>query len=284
MIKKKLSAFLAAVLLCATFAGCAQGGNTGSQAASAGSAGTGELKVIRIGASPTPHGEILKEAAKVMKEKGYDLQITEFSDYVIPNTALEEGELDANYFQHKTYLDNFNVEKGTHLVSVGAIHYEPYGIYAGKTTSLSDLPDGATVAVPNDVTNEARALLLLQAQGLLKLKDGAGITATQRDIVENPKNLKFMEIEAAQLVPSLPDVDIAVINGNYAILGGLKVADALAVEANDSESATAYANVVAVKEGHENDEGIKILVEVLKSDDMKKFINDSFDGAVVPVD
>lgn len=284
MIKKKLSAFLAAVLLCTTFAGCAQGGNTDSQAASAGSAGTGELKVIRIGASPTPHGEILKEAAKVMKEKGYDLQITEFSDYVIPNTALEEGELDANYFQHKTYLDNFNVEKGTHLVSVGAIHYEPYGIYAGKTTSLSNLPDGATVAVPNDVTNEARALLLLKAQGLLKLKDGAGITATQRDIVENPKNLKFMEIEAAQLVPSLPDVDIAVINGNYAILGGLKVADALAVEANDSESATAYANVVAVKEGHENDEGIKILVEVLKSDDMKKFINDSFDGAVVPVD
>lgn len=287
---KLISLVLAGVLALSALAGC--GGSAGassegvssatpsSSAAPASSAG--ELKKLVVGASPTPHAVILKKAAELLKAKGYDLQIKEFSDYVLPNTALQDGQLDANYFQHQPYLDDFNKEKGTTIVSAGAIHYEPFGVYAGKTKSLSDLKDGATIAVPNDTSNEARALLLLQAQGLIKLKDGAGITATQRDIAENPKNLKFKEIEAAQLVRALPDVDVAIINGNYALEGGLKVSDALAVEAADSLAATTYANIVAVRKGDENREDIKALVEVLKSDEIKKFINDTFNGAVVP--
>ena len=183
---------------------------------------------------------------------------------------------------HITYLNDFNKEKGTHLVSAGDIHYEPFGIYAGKTKSLDALKDGATISVPNDTTNEARALLLLQDQGLIKLKDGAGITATKNDITENKKNLKIQEIEAAQTARSLPDVDLAVINGNYAIAGGLKVADALAAEADTSLAATAYVNVIAVRDGDENNPGIKALVEVLRSDDIKKYIEDTYAGAVVP--
>ena len=221
---------------------------------------------ILVGASPTPHAEILKEAAAILKPQGYDLQIVEYSDYVQPNMALEGKELDANFFQHKPYLDDFNKEKGTRLVSIGAIHYEPFGIYAGKTKALADLKDGALVAVPNDTTNEARALLLLQDKGFIKLKDGAGLTATRRDIVENPRNLKIEELEAAQLVRALPDVDIAVINGNYAILGGLKVKDALAAEAADSIAAATYANIVAVRKGDEQRPEIQALLKALKSD------------------
>ncbi len=284
--RKSISVILAAVLSLSTLAGCASSSPAASAAASnapsAASSGAG-LKKIVVGASPTPHAEILKEAAKLLKAKGYDLEIKEFSDYVLPNTALNDKQLDANYFQHQPYLTDFNKEKGTDIVSAGAIHYEPFGIYAGKTKSLADLKDGSTVAVPNDTTNEARALLLLQAQGLIKLKDGAGITATQKDIAENKKNLKFREIEAAQLVRSLQDVDIAIINGNYALQGGLKVENALAVEASDSLAATTYANIVAVRKGDENRADIKALVEVLKSSEMKTFIKDHFKGAVVPV-
>ncbi|MFR1803121.1 MAG: MetQ/NlpA family ABC transporter substrate-binding protein, partial [Faecalispora jeddahensis] len=243
---------------------------------------TAELQTIKIGASPTPHADILKKANELLKDKGYQLDIQEFNDYVQPNLALENKELDANYFQHITYLNDFNKEKGTHLVSAGDIHYEPFGIYAGKTKSLDALKDGATISVPNDTTNEARALLLLQDQGLIKLKDGAGITATKNDITENKKNLKIQEIEAAQTARSLPDVDLAVINGNYAIAGGLKVADALAAEADTSLAATAYVNVIAVRDGDENNPGIKALVEVLRSDDIKKYIEDTYAGAVVP--
>lgn len=289
---RSISVLLAAVLSAAALAGCANASSTASsqtaaasQAApsSAAASSSTELKKIVVGASPTPHAIILKEAAKLLKAKGYDLEVKEFSDYVLPNTALEDKQLDANYFQHQPYLDSFNKEKGTHIVSAGAIHYEPFGIYAGKTKSLADLKDGATVAVPNDTSNEARALLLLQAQGLIKLKSGADITATQKDIAENKKNLKFREIEAAQLVRSLPDVDIAIINGNYALEGGLKVENALAVEAADSLAATTYANIIAVRQGDENREDIKALVEVLKSDEIKTFIKDNFKGAVVPV-
>lgn len=288
---KSISVLLAAVLSAAALAGCANTGSTASSqtaavsqaASSSAPSSSTELKKIVVGASPTPHAIILKEAAKLLKAKGYDLEVKEFSDYVLPNTALEDKQLDANYFQHQPYLDSFNKEKGTHIVSAGAIHYEPFGIYAGKTKSLADLKDGATVAVPNDTSNEARALLLLQAQGLIKLKSGAGITATQKDIAENKKNLKFREIEAAQLVRSLPDVDIAIINGNYALEGGLKVESALAVEAADSLAATTYANIIAVRQGDENREDIKALVEVLKSDEIKTFIKDNFKGAVVPV-
>ena len=245
---------------------------------------------IRVGASPTPHAEILKVANDVLKPQGYELQIIEYSDYVQPNMALEGKELDANFFQHKPYLDDFNKEKGTKLVSIGTVHYEPFGIYAGKTASIEELADGALgalkdgamVAVPNDTTNEARALLLLQSNGLIKLKDGAGLTATRRDIAENPKKLKIEEIEAAQLVRALPDVDLAIINGNYAILGGLKVADALSAEKADSIAATTYANILAVRAGDENRPELKALINALKSDQVKEFMTKKYEGAVVP--
>ena len=247
-------------------------------------AATGELETVTVGASPAPHAEILEAAKDAMAAKGYDLEIVEYVDYVQPNLALESGDLDANYFQHITYLEDFNAERGTHLVSAGSIHYEPFGIYAGKTASLEELADGAQVAVPNDATNEARALLLLEAQGLIKLQDGAGLAATKNDIVENPKNLDIVEIEAVQIPRSLSSVNVAVINGNYAIDAGLSVADSLAVEASDSEAAEKYANVVAVQEGHENDPAIQALVEVLKSDEIKDFIETTYAGAVVPLD
>ncbi|MBS4868654.1 MAG: metal ABC transporter substrate-binding protein, partial [Eubacterium sp.] len=202
---------------------------------------------------------------------------------VIPNTATESGEVDANYFQHTPYLDDFNKENGTHLVPVASIHYEPFGIYAGKTNSLDALADGAKVSVPNDTTNEARALLLLEAQGLIKLKDGAGLSATKLDIVENPKNLDIEEIEAAQLPRTLSDVDIAVINGNYAIDAGLSVSDALAVEAQDSEAAKTYANILVVKDGNQENDDIKALVSALESDKVKEFIQQKYNGAVVPM-
>lgn len=242
-----------------------------------------DLEVIKVGASITPHAEILAQVKDKLAEEGYDLQIVEYNDYVLPNTALEDGELDANFFQHQPYLDDFNAENGTHLVSVAAVHFEPFGLYAGKTASLDDLKEGASVAVPNDTTNEARALLLLEAQGLIKLKEDAGLSATVLDIVENPLNLEIKEIEAAQLVRSLQDVDIAAINGNYAAEGGLNVADAIAVEASDSLAADTYANVIAVKEGNEDSAKTKALVDAVLSDDVKTYINDTYGNAVIPV-
>ena len=189
--------------------------------------------VLRVGASPTPHAELLQEAQKLLKPQGITLEIVDYSDYVLPNVALDNKELDANFFQHKPYLDDFNKEKGTKLTSLGTVHYEPFGIYAGKCKDLAKLKDGAVIGVPNDTTNEARALLLLQDMGLITLKEGAGLTATRLDIVKNPRKVKIEEIEAAQLGRSLPDLDLAVINGNYAILAGLKVKDALRAEAQD---------------------------------------------------
>ena len=239
---------------------------------------------IRVGASPTPHAEILKVANDVLKPQGYELQIIEYSDYVQPNMALEGKELDANFFQHKPYLDDFNKEKGTKLVSIGTVHYEPFGIYAGKTKSLGALKDGAMVAVPNDTTNEARALQLLAAQGLITVRDGAGLTATINDITENPHNLKIQEIEAAQLPRTVQDVDFAVINGNYAMEAGFSVGkDALATEDASSEAAQTYANVLVVKEGNENDPAIQALYAALTSDKVKEYINSTYDGAVVPI-
>lgn len=247
------------------------------------SAAPAELKEIKVGASPAPHAEILEAAAPALEKLGYKLSIVEYTDYVQPNIALDTGDLDANYFQHLPYLEQFNAERGTKLVSAGAIHYEPFGIYAGKTAALDAIADKATVAVPNDATNEARALLLLEAQGLIKLNEGVGLNATKNDIAENPKNLEILEVEAAQIPRSLKDVDIAVINGNYAIDAGLKVSDALAVEASDSEAATTYGNIVAVQEGKENDEIAKALIEALSSDDVKAFIESTYEGAVVPL-
>lgn len=237
---------------------------------------------IVVGASPTPHAEILAEAAKLLKPQGYTLKIVEYSDYVQPNMALESKDLDANYFQHKPYLDDFNAQKGTKLVSMGGVHYEPFGIYAGKCKSLKDLKDGAQVAVPNDATNEGRALLLMEAVGLIKLKKDAGLAATRRDIAENPKNLKIEEIEAAQLVRALPDVDVAIINGNYAILGGLKVADALAVEAADSVAAATYANILAVRAGDEQRPELAALYKALTSPELAAFMKQKYAGAVLP--
>lgn len=242
-----------------------------------------ELKEIVVGASPAPHAEILNAAKEVLASKGYELKIVEYTDYVQPNNALDSGDLDANYFQHKPYLDSFNEQNGTKLVSAGAIHYEPFGIYAGKTSSLDELKDKATVLVPNDVSNEARALLLLEAQGLIKLKEGVGLEATRNDIVENPKNLDIVELEAAQLPRSLPDCDIAVINGNYAIEAGLKVSDALAAEDSESLAATTYGNIVAVREGDETTDATKALVEALTSPEVKQFMEEKYEGAVVPL-
>lgn len=244
---------------------------------------TEELEVLKVGASITPHAEILAQVKDVLAQEGYDLQVVEYNDYVLPNTALEDGELDANFFQHQPYLDDFNAENGTHLVSVAAVHFEPFGLYAGKTDSIANLKDGAVVAVPNDTTNEARALLLLEAQGLIKLKEGAGLTATVLDIEENPLNLEIKEIEAAQLVRSLPDVDIAAINGNYAAEGGLNVADAIAVEASDSLAADTYANVIVVKEGNESTEKTQALVDAVLSDGVKSYIEETYGNAVIPV-
>jgi len=295
-MKKTFGVVTAAVLAAASIAGCS--GNKAAETTAAESsaaettaettaeettASSGELQKIVVGASPAPHAEILKAANDVLKEKGYELEIKEYVDYIQPNLALESGDLDANYFQHLPYLESFNKENGTNLVSAGAIHYEPFGVYAGKTTSLDELQDGATIAVPNDTTNEARALLLLEAQGLIKLKEDAGLTATKNDIVENPKNLQLYEVEAAQLPRVIGDVDVAVINGNYAIEAGYKVSDALAVEASDSLAATTYGNVVAVRAGEENDPAIQALIEALTSDEVKAFIESTYDGAVVPL-
>ncbi len=258
-------------------AGSAESSEASSKEAS------GDVKKIKIGATPSPHAEILEEANKVLKDKGYELDIVVYNDYVQPNIAVDTGELDANFFQHYPYLESFNKERGTKVVSAGVIHYEPFGIYAGKVSSLADLKDGAKIAVPNDVTNEARALQLLAAQGLIKIKDGAGLTATKNDIVENPKNIELLEVEAAQVPRSLQDVDVAVINGNYAIEAGLKVKDALAVEDASSEAANTYANIIAVKEGNEKSEAILALLDAIQSPEVKKFIEDKYEGAVVPL-
>lgn len=241
-------------------------------------------KKLVVGATPSPHAEILKEVQGVLKEKGIELEIKEFTDYIQPNLALQDKSLDANYFQHQPYLDDFNAKNKTDIVSAAQIHYEPLGLYPGKVKSLDALADGATIAVPNDTTNEARALLLLETIGLIKVKPDAGLKATVKDIIENPKNIKVKELEAAQLSRALPDVDLAVINGNYAIEAGFNVAkDALAKEEANSVAAQTFANIIAVRKGDENREDIKALIEALKSDKVKKFIEEKYQGAVVAI-
>ena len=285
---KKAGAFVA----CAALSGCLLAGcSSSTEGADAGSsadnnaAGTEQPaegdNVITVGASPTPHAEILNAIADDLASEGYTLEVKEYNDYILPNTALQDGELDANYFQHITYLNDFNAENGTHLVDAAGIHFEPFGLYAGKTASIDALADGATIAVPNDTTNEARALLLLEQEGLIKLKEGAGLSATVVDIAENPKNLNIQEVEAAQLPRVLNDVDMAAINGNYALEAGLSVADAIATESDEGEAAKAYVNVIAVKEGTEDSDKIKALVKALQSDVVKAYIDDTYNGAVV---
>jgi D-methionine transport system substrate-binding protein len=247
------------------------------------SCGKKDENTIVVGASSTPHAEILEVVVDDLAAQGYTLEIKIYDDYILPNTGVDDGALDANYFQHTPYLNSFNRDNGTDIVSAGLVHYEPFGMYAGKVSSIDALVEGSTVAIPNDGTNEARALYLLEAQGLIKLKEGVGFTATVLDIAENPLNLKIEELEAAQLVRALEDVDVAVINGNYAIQGGLKVSDALAVEDASSDSAQTYANILVVKEGNENVEKIQVLAKALQSETVRAFMEETYAGAVVPI-
>ena len=268
-MKKTIAVLLTVVLCLGILAGCA---------------GSADGKTITVAASPTPHAEILKVAAEVLAKDGYTLEVKEFSDYVVPNNVVEDGEIDANYFQHQPYLDTFNAENGTHLVSVAEIHYEPFGIYAGTKSAVADLADGDKIAIPNDGSNRARALLLLEAQGILTLKEGAGMEATVLDIAENPLNLTVVEMEAAQIAGVRDSVALAVINGNYALNAGLNAGtDAIATEDPNSVSAQTYANVLVVKEGNENSEKTKALVKALTSQEVRDYINETYSGAVVPI-
>lgn len=285
-MKKNLLALLLALSLCLSLAACggSDGGDTasadtGDSTESTDTGDTAETTTLTVAASPTPHAVILEQCVPILAEQGIELVINQYDDYVVPNTAVEDGDEDANYFQHQPYLDEFNESRGTHLVSVAGVHIEPMGIYAGKTASLADLSDGAVIGIPNDPTNEGRALLLLESQGLITLDDSTNLSATPNNIVDNPKNLQFEEIEAQTLPSSRPDLDLAVINSNYALGAGLNpTTDALAIESSDSP----YVNVLVVKEGNEDNAAIQALVEALHSDTIREFINEEFDGAVVP--
>lgn len=259
-------------------------GNASGDAKAADDAQAAEVKgTIKVAASATPHAEILEQAKALLAEDGWELEVTVFDDYIQPNLVVESGEFDANYFQHIPYLENFNAEQGTHLVNAGGIHYEPFGIYPGTKSSLDELEEGDTIAVPNDTTNEARALLLLQDNGVITLKEGAGLEATVKDIEDNPKNIQILELEAAQVSRVKDEVAFVVLNGNYALQAGFSVGqDSIAYEKSDSEAAKTYVNVIAVKEGNENSEAIQALVNVLKSAEITQYINDTYDGAVIP--
>ena len=284
---KKIIALALALVLSLSLAACASKTETAASTETAStetaSEATESKGTITVAASPTPHAEILAQAKPILEAEGWTLEVKEFQDYVQPNNVVESGEFDANYFQHIPYLESFNEEKGTHLVNAGGIHYEPFGIYPGTKASLDELADGDSIAVPNDTTNEARALLLLQDNGIITLKEGAGLTATKNDIVENPYNVDIVELEAAQVPRVKDEVAFMVLNGNYALEAGFSVAkDAIAYEKADSEAAKTYVNVIAVKEGNENSDKIKALVEVLASQEIKDYINNTYDGAVIP--
>lgn len=287
MKKRLLASIAAGVLALSVLAGCAakETAAPAEEAASAEEAKATEStdkKVIKVAASATPHAELLEQVKPILAEQGIDLEITVFDDYVQPMNVVEGGEFDGNYFAHVPYVEQFNAEQGTHIVNAGGIHYEPFGIYPGTKKALSEIAEGDVIAVPNDTTNEARALLLLQDNGIIKLKEGAGLTATINDITENPNNIEIKELEAAQVARVIPEVAFVVLNGNYALEAGLSVAkDSIAFEASDSEAAKTYVNIVAVKEGNENNAEIKALVDALKSDTIKQYIKDTYDGAVV---
>ena len=283
---KLLVSLTLSVVLVATLSllwGCGASGQSGSDTKTGDKNDNTKTTVLKVGASPAPHAEILDSIKEALAQEGIELQIIEYSDYVLPNTALQDGDIDANYFQHKPYLDDFNAEHKSALVSVAAIHFEPLAIYAGKSASISTLPDGAKIAVPNDTTNEARALLLLQDQGLITLPADADLSVTPRDIVDNPKNLEFLEVEAAALPRELEEVDLAVINGNFALAADLPTSLILATEDPDSLAATTYANCLVVKEGNEDAAAIKALIEALTSQQTRDFINERYQGVVVPV-
>lgn len=276
-IIKGIAVAAVAGVLAFALAGC------GSQSSSAAGSASSDSKVIKVGASPSPHAQILDAAKAQLESEGYDLQVVEFSDYIQPNRALQQGDLDANYFQHQPYLDNYNSQNGTDLAGVAAIHFEPMGIYAGKSSDLTNVPDGAQIAVPSDATNEARALLLLQDQGIITLKDGAGLEATKNDIASNPHNIQLVEGEAASVPRQLQDTDFAVINGNYALSAGLDTSTVLATESADSLAAKTYANIIAVQAKDTDSEKTKALVSALQSDTVRDFINSTYNGTVIPV-
>lgn len=276
---KKIIALAAAAALTLSLAACS-GNNSSSTADN--SSSDASSTVIRVGASPSPHAEILEFAKDQLAAKGYELEIVEFTDYVMPNVALYEGDLDANFFQHTPYLDNYNEQNGTDLVSACKVHFEPMGLYSEILTSVSDVAEGSKVGVPNDPTNEARALNLLEAQGLIKLREGAGLNATPLDIEENPLNLEFVELEAAQLPRNLSEFAIAAINGNYAIEAGI-LDKVIVNEAADSESAQEYANILAVQSGELETDKTKALVEALTSDETREFINTQYEDQFIPV-
>ncbi len=268
-MKKSITIVLTLVLCLGLLAGCGKGGDD---------------KVITVAASPTPHAEILKAAADVLAKDGYTLKVTEYADYVVPNNVVEDGEMDANYFQHQPYLDTFNAENKTHLVSVAQIHYEPFGVYTGTKSAIADLADGDKIAIPNDGSNRARALLLLEAQGVLKLKEGAGMEATALDIESKTVDVEIVEMEAGQISKVRDSVALVVLNGNYALQAGLNAGtDAIATEDAASVSAQTYANVLVVKEGNEKSAKIEALKKALMSDTVKEYINSTYSGAVVPI-
>ena len=275
-MKKRLALLLAAVCCVAAITGC--GGSKEEKKAA------DETKKLVVAATPTPHAEILNEAKALLADKGIELEVVEFTDYVQPNLVVDAGDIDANYFQHTPYLDSFNEEQGTALVSAGAIHYEPLGIYPGKSNDLTNIPEGAEIVVPNDTTNEARALMLLEVNGIIKLKEGAGLKATKTDIAENPYNVEIVEMEAAQVAKAAVDADFVVVNGNYALQADFSIDDALAIEEADSEAAQTYANIIAVREGDTEKDTIKALIEVLKSDAIKSYIEATYAGAVLPTE
>ena len=283
-MNKKFLSLILALALSASLTACGSSDTT-ETTDDTDSGDTAETVTLKVAASPTPHAEILEQVKPILAEQGIDLVITEYGDYIVPNTAVDEGDEDANYFQHTPYLEQFNAENGTDLVSAGKIHYEPMGICAGKTASLEELPDGATIAVPNDATNEARALQLLAAQGLIEIDPEAGLNATPNDITSNPKNLEFTELDAAMIPNTIEEFDLNVINSNYALQAGLNPAeDALASEDASSDAAQTYANIVAVKAGHENDPAIVALVDALHSEEIQEFINTTYAGSVLPID
>ncbi len=276
-MNKKVWTLALSAVLCLSLAAC--GGTKTETPAETPAEAPAETVTLNVAASATPHAEILQQVKEVLAQQGIDLQIHEYDDYIVPNTAVEEGEEDANFFQHIPYLEAFNEEHGTHLVSVGGVHIEPMGVYAGTCGSLEELPDGAAIAIPNDTTNEGRALLLLEAQGLIELNAEAGLAATPNDITKNPKNLTFQELEAAMLPKAVDEVALSVINSNYALQAGFNpVSDALALEDSDSP----YVNIVAVKEGNEKNPAVLALIQALQSDAVRTYIETTYDGAVVP--
>lgn len=284
MKKRILSLTLVGILAIGALTGCGSGSDKETTDQKSATSDEAEEKgTITVAASATPHAEILEQAKEILAEEGWDLKVTVFDDYVQPNLVVESGDFDANYFQHIPYLESFNEEQGTHLVNAGGIHYEPFGIYPGTKDSLDDIAKGDVIAVPNDTTNEARALLLLQDNGIITLKEDAGLEATVNDIVDNPYEVEIQELEAAQVSRVTDEVAFVVLNGNYALEAGFSVGkDSIAYEKSDSEAAQTYVNVIAVKEGNEDSEKTKALVEVLQSDEIKDYINDTYDGAVIP--